>query len=78
MGVDIGLLKEQCARTIERTAFQNLGERLEAKVRDSYVQAEEGRRLIVVSDRVSTFDVIVGTLPFKGQVLNQLAAFWLE
>ncbi len=78
MGVDIGLLKDQCARTIERTDFQDLGERFEAKVRDSYVQAEEGRRLVVVTDRVSTFDVIVGTLPFKGQVLNQLAAFWLE
>lgn len=78
MGVDIGLLREQCARTVERTDFRNLGERFEAKVRDNYIQAEEGRRLIVVTDRVSTFDVIVGTLPFKGQVLNQLAAFWLE
>jgi phosphoribosylaminoimidazole-succinocarboxamide synthase len=27
---------------------------------------------------VSCFDVIVGTLPFKGQILNQLAAFWFE
>jgi phosphoribosylaminoimidazole-succinocarboxamide synthase len=78
MGVDIGLLREQCSRTIERTDFRGLGERLEAKVRDNYIQADEGRRLIVVSDRISTFDVIVGTLPFKGQVLNQLAAFWLE
>jgi phosphoribosylaminoimidazole-succinocarboxamide synthase len=78
MGIDIGLLREQCARTLERTDFRNLGERVEAKVRDNYIQAEQGRRLIVVSDRVSTFDVIVGTLPFKGQVLNELAAFWLE
>ena len=31
-----------------------------------------------MSDRVSCFDVVVGTLPFKGQVLNQLAAFWFE
>jgi phosphoribosylaminoimidazole-succinocarboxamide synthase len=27
---------------------------------------------------VSCFDVVVGTLPFKGQVLNQIAAFWFE
>jgi phosphoribosylaminoimidazole-succinocarboxamide synthase len=45
-------------------------------VRDSYVQGE--RRIIVVSDRVSCFDVVVGTIPFKGQVLNQVAAFWFE
>jgi phosphoribosylaminoimidazole-succinocarboxamide synthase len=35
-------------------------------------------RTIVCSDRISCFDVIVGTIPFKGQVLNQLAAFWFE
>ena len=78
MGVDIAVLREQCARTLVRTDFEDLGERFEAKVRDSYIQADQGRRLIIVSDRVSTFDVIVGTLPFKGQVLNQLAGFWLE
>ncbi|MBW2280814.1 MAG: phosphoribosylaminoimidazolesuccinocarboxamide synthase [Deltaproteobacteria bacterium] len=78
MGIDIGLLREQCGRTLERTHLENLGERFEAKVRDNYIQAEQGRRLIVVSDRVSAFDVILGTLPFKGQVLNQLAAFWFE
>jgi phosphoribosylaminoimidazole-succinocarboxamide synthase len=27
---------------------------------------------------VSCFDRVVGTLPFKGQVLNQIAAFWFE
>jgi phosphoribosylaminoimidazole-succinocarboxamide synthase len=31
-----------------------------------------------VTDRVSCFDVVVGTIPAKGQVLNQLAAFWFE
>jgi phosphoribosylaminoimidazole-succinocarboxamide synthase len=31
-----------------------------------------------VSDRVSCFDVVVGTIPLKGQVLNQMAAFWFE
>jgi phosphoribosylaminoimidazole-succinocarboxamide synthase len=31
-----------------------------------------------VTDRVSCFDRVVGTLPFKGQVLNQVAAFWFE
>jgi phosphoribosylaminoimidazole-succinocarboxamide synthase len=34
--------------------------------------------VIVVTDRVSCFDMVVGTLPFKGQVLNQVAAFWFD
>ena len=33
---------------------------------------------IVVTDRLSAFDVVLGTIPFKGQVLNQMAAFWFE
>src|SRR5262245_23823982 len=76
MGVDLQLLRDQCARTLERTDFPALGRRIEGKVRDSYVR--DGRRTIVVTDRVSCFDVVVGTLPFKGQVLNQVAAFWFE
>ena len=76
MGMDPKLLAEQCGRTLERTDLPALGRRIEGKVRDSYVRGD--RRTIVVSDRISAFDVIVGTLPFKGQVLNQLAAFWFE
>ncbi len=34
--------------------------------------------MIVVTDRLSAFDAVVGTIPFKGQVLNQLAQFWFE
>ncbi len=76
MPVDAALLHELCARTLDRTAFVGLGAREEGKVRDSYV--DEKRRTIVVSDRVSCFDVVVGTIPLKGQVLNQVAAFWFE
>jgi phosphoribosylaminoimidazole-succinocarboxamide synthase len=32
----------------------------------------------VVTDRISAFDVVLGTIPFKGQVLNQIAAYWFE
>jgi phosphoribosylaminoimidazole-succinocarboxamide synthase len=74
--IDQELLRDQCSRTLERTDFPALGERIEGKVRDSYVRG--GRRTIIVTDRVSAFDVVLGTIPFKGQVLNQLAAFWFE
>ncbi len=76
MGIDEGILLSQCGHTLERTDLAGFGRREEGKVRDSYVAA--GRRVIVVTDRVSCFDVVVGTLPFKGQVLNQVAAFWFE
>ena len=76
MPVDAALLRELCRRTLERTDLEGLGRREEGKVRDSYVG--EKRRTIVVTDRVSCFDVVVGTIPLKGQVLNQLAAFWFE
>ena len=40
------------------------------KVRDNYTSAA-GRRTLIVSDRISTFDVVVGTLPYKVQVLTR-------
>jgi phosphoribosylaminoimidazole-succinocarboxamide synthase len=76
VGIDFGLLREQCERTLAETNFSGLGTRVSGKVRDNYIVGEY--RYLVASDRVSCFDVIVGTLPFKGQILNQLAAFWFE
>lgn len=35
-------------------------------------------RLLVTTDRLSAFDRILGRVPYKGQVLNQLAAWWFE
>lgn len=76
MPIDPELLRAQCARTLERTDLPGLGTKHEGKVRDSYVR--DGRRTIVVTDRISAFDRVLGTIPFKGQVLNQIAAFWFE
>jgi phosphoribosylaminoimidazole-succinocarboxamide synthase len=45
------------------------------KVREIY--AEDGRILLVASDRISTFDVVLPTLvPDKGRVLTALSAYW--
>jgi phosphoribosylaminoimidazole-succinocarboxamide synthase len=74
--VDDALLKGQLSHTLESTHFEGLGERYEGKVRDNY--SRDGRRYIVVTDRISAFDRILGTIPFKGQVLNRLAAWWFE
>jgi phosphoribosylaminoimidazole-succinocarboxamide synthase len=74
--IDDALIKEQLGRTLGSTRFDGLGERYEGKVRDNYSKGE--RRFIVVTDRISAFDRILGTIPFKGQVLNRLAAWWFE
>lgn len=46
------------------------------KVRDVYVNGDEV--LLVATDRVSAFDVVLGTIPLKGQLLTEQSAFWLE
>lgn len=48
------------------------------KVRDVYIVDDE-RLLLVATDRVSAFDVVMGeTIPHKGAVLTQLTAWWLR
>jgi phosphoribosylaminoimidazole-succinocarboxamide synthase len=48
------------------------------KVRDVYTLAD-GRLVMVASDRISAFDhVLPRPIPFKGQVLNQIAAYFLS
>src|SRR5512136_1940577 len=51
--------------------------RQSGKVRDWYLLAG-GKRLLVTTDRLSAFDRILACVPYKGQVLNQLAAWWFE
>jgi phosphoribosylaminoimidazole-succinocarboxamide synthase len=48
------------------------------KVRDIYA-AGEGRLLMVTSDRISAFDVVMDEpVPSKGRVLTAMTAFWLD
>jgi phosphoribosylaminoimidazole-succinocarboxamide synthase len=47
------------------------------KVRDCY-DLDEGRRLLIATDRISAFDQILAVIPWKGQVLTQLARYWFE
>ena len=46
------------------------------KVRDIY-EVDAGRLLLVATDRVSAFDVVMGEpVPYKGAVLTQISAWW--
>ncbi|WP_063532833.1 phosphoribosylaminoimidazolesuccinocarboxamide synthase [Burkholderia sp. MSMB1589WGS] len=48
------------------------------KVRDNYAVGND-KLLIVTTDRLSAFDVIMGEpIPNKGRVLNQMANFWFD
>ncbi len=75
-------LRAQLRQTLDRVPFSALAgrtlPRYDGKVRDCFIDKERGERVIVVTDRLSAFDAVVGTIPFKGQVLNQLAQFWFE
>jgi phosphoribosylaminoimidazole-succinocarboxamide synthase len=70
------IIRAQLSRTLEKTSFPTLGAKYEGKVRDCYTK--DGKRIIVVTDRISAFDVVLGTIPFKGQVLNRIAAHWFQ
>ena len=47
------------------------------KVRENF-DLPDGRRIIIATDRLSAFDVILTSIPFKGQVLTQTARYWFE
>lgn len=47
------------------------------KVRDNY-DLPDGRRILISSDRLSAFDLILAAIPHKGQVLTQTARYWFE
>ncbi len=61
--------------TIVQTEISELRLLSRGKVRDIYEHA--GNLLIVTTDRISAFDVVLPTpIPDKGRVLTQLSAFW--
>lgn len=69
-------LAEQIQFVLKGTNFPDLGDKYEGKVRDNYSKGE--RRILIVTDKLSAFDRIITHIPFKGQVLNQIAQFWFE
>lgn len=69
-------LVAQLPHTLSSTDFPSLGQKYQGKVRDTYRQGE--RLVLITSDRLSAFDQILTTLPFKGDLLNTLAHFWFQ
>ncbi len=66
------------AQAVYRTSLRGLEKIHEGKVRDIYAAGPDAM-LIVTTDRLSAFDVILPEpIPGKGQVLNQISQFWFE
>jgi len=70
------IIKSQFNKTLDGTNFSSLGELYKGKVRDNYIKGDT--RIIIATDRLSAFDRVITTIPFKGQMLNQISSFWFE
>ena len=65
-------------KALHTTHIKSLPLLHKGKVRDIY-DIDEGHMLIVTTDRISAFDVVMPTaIPGKGMVLNQVTRFWME
>ncbi|OJT97954.1 MAG: phosphoribosylaminoimidazolesuccinocarboxamide synthase [Rhizobium sp. 63-7] len=64
-------------RILSEAHFPELPNYYRGKVRENY-DLPDGRRIIISTDRLSAFDRILTSIPYKGQVLTQTARFWFE
>lgn len=69
-------LTAQLPHTLSATDFPALGQKYQGKVRDTYLQGD--RLVLITTDRLSAFDHVLTTLPFKGDLLNTLSHFWFQ
>ena len=70
------IIRRQLDYTLKETNFKQLGNLYRGKVRDNYIK--EDKRIIIATDRLSAFDRVITTIPFKGQMLNKISSFWFE
>jgi phosphoribosylaminoimidazole-succinocarboxamide synthase len=69
-------IAQHLTNCLDDTSFLSLPNKRKGKVRDSY---DLGNQLVLATtDRQSAFDRILAAIPFKGQVLNQVSAFWFN
>ena len=70
------VLKAQLPYTLREADFPALGQLYRGKVRDNYSKGD--RMVMITTDRLSAFDRVLTTIPFKGELLNRLTTFWFE
>ncbi len=64
-------------RVLSDAFIPELPNHYRGKVRENY-DLPDGRRIIIATDRLSAFDVILTAIPFKGELLTQMARYWFE
>ena len=64
-------------RILDHARIPELPKPYFGKVRDCY-DLPDNTRILISSDRISAFDRILAAIPFKGQVLTQVARFWFD
>ena len=67
---------DQLDYTLNKFDFNLSEDYYSGKVRENYYI--DDKIVMITTDRVSAFDHILGTIPFKGEVLTQIAKFWFE
>ena len=69
-------IKEQLNHTLKEFSLNLSKDSYSGKVRENYYL--DDKIVMITTDRVSAFDHILGTIPFKGEVLTQVAKFWFQ
>lgn len=64
-------------RVLSDAFIPELPNHYKGKVRENYDLAD-GRRIIIATDRLSAFDTILTSIPFKGEILTRTARYWFE
>lgn len=64
-------------QALTETDLTGFGDKITGKVRDIY-KASPDERILIATDRISAFDRVLGAIPYRGQVLNQLSLWWFE
>jgi len=72
----MSFIREQIPYTLDAFEGEDLGEHYKGKVRENFHVGDE--IIMVTTDRVSAFDHVLGTIPFKGQILTEIANFWFD
>ena len=72
----MNVIREQLPYTLDKFEASDLGKYYKGKVRENFHLDDE--IIMVTTDRVSAFDHVLGTIPFKGQILAEIANFWFD
>ncbi len=77
---DKEIVKQVAREALISIDIPTLGQKTSGKVRDIYKRENNGLQelILITTDRLSAFDRVLGAVPYKGQVLNQLSLYWFD